>query len=300
MNPSSSTDRRRQRGWIAPLARRAAAGGTLAAAIVAAGPGEARAWGLEAHRIITGEAAERLPPDVAAFFASVAEEMTELSLEPDTVLKSRDRKEQLSHFINLDSLDEPPFDSIPRDLEKARARFGEKRLRKNGTLPWRVHKVFRDLRSAMKRGDRERTLREAGYLAHYLGDLFQPLHLTKNYDGEETCNAGIHKAFEAEMVERRPEAYRKAVSRGEGAVEVIDPIPRRIFQWMRETYPLVDRILEADTSALSSLKREGRDYYDSMDRLAGPIAERQMSAAANAVASLWYTAWIRAGKPDLE
>ena len=261
--------------------------------------GDARGWGFSAHRIVTETAVERMPPDVASFFKGSARRLSDLSLEPDTILKARDEEEGRRHYINLDALAPHPFDAIPREYGEAQAAFGEERVRRGGTLPWRIGNVVKDLTAAMRRKNAPEILKQAGYLSHYASEAFEPFHLTKNHDGQETCNLGIHDAFESEMIERFPAAFRENVRRGRAAVTGVERPVHQVFAWMREAYPLVQRVLDADSSALKALKTEGRDYFEELNRLAGPIAERQLSMAANATASLWYTAWVDAGKPAL-
>ena len=41
---------------------------------------------------------------------------------------------------------------------------------------------------------------KAGTLAHYIGDLSQPLHVTENHDGAMTNQKGIHSFFEDTVV----------------------------------------------------------------------------------------------------
>ena len=41
----------------------------------------------------------------------------------------------------------------------------------------------------------------AGVMAHYIGDLSQPLHDTKNYDGQLTGQPGIHAFFETTNID---------------------------------------------------------------------------------------------------
>lgn len=263
--------------------------------------GAAFPWGLLAHRIVTEAACGRMPPDVAPYYLGISGRVQELSLEPDTVLRARDTagEEARRHFINLDAYEPWPFAGIPREYDDAKSRFGESRVKKNGLLPWRIGNVLRDLVASMRRKDPQGIALQSGYLSHYVADSYQPLHLTLNHDGQGSCNLGIHHAFEAEMIERQAQRYRGAVMRARGSVAAIQHPVNAVFNRMRDDYPLAARIMEADTSALHGLKNEGKDYWEELDRLAGPIAERQMSAAATAVASLWYTAWLDAGRPRL-
>lgn len=264
------------------------------------GGGEALAWGLAGHRIITAEAAARMPPEAGTLFETGAARLQEASLEPDAVWKGRDgAEERVRHYINLDALAEPPFSGFPRTRREAESRFGAETVRRNGVLPWRVTEMLAELEKAMRGGSRDRVLSAAGWLAHYAADLFEPLHLTSNFDGQKTCNQGIHKAFETELIESRREAYARAVARGKRAVEIIADPEGSILEWMRTSYGLVDKVLAADSASVRAMKEGHADYWESLDRRAGPIAQRQMSAAANAVASLWYTAWDAAGRPEL-
>jgi hypothetical protein len=257
------------------------------------------AWGLTGHEIVTREAVRRLPPALAPFYGSAADLLVEKSYEPDTVLKDRDPREPRRHYINLDELEEPPFDDLPPTHEEAEERYGEERLSGAGTLPYRVKKMMAELTQAMRSGEREAIVRSSGYLSHYVADAHQPLHLTSNFDGQKTCNAGIHDAFESGMIERFASKYGTSIRQRNANVTVVRDPFRRLLRHMQRAYLLVQEILDADTAALEALKTQGEDYFENLDRQAGSIAEQELSSAANLVASLWQTAWVRAGKPEL-
>ncbi len=259
----------------------------------------ALAWGLKGHEIVTREAVRRLPQALAPFYESAADLLVEKSCEPDTVLKNQDPEESRRHHINLDELGEPPFDDLPPTYEEAKERYGVERMREAGTLPYRIKKMMVELVQAMKSGEREAIVRSSGYLSHYVADAHQPLHLTSDFDGQESCNAGIHDAFESGMIERFASKYRAAIGQEDGSVTVVRDPFRRLLRHMQRAYPLVQEILDADTAALKALKTRGEDYFENLDRQAGSIAEQEFSEAANLVASLWETAWARAGKPEL-
>jgi len=251
--------------------------------------------------VITESAAQRVSGPAADFFRRAGRRLSDASVEPDTILRGHDRsgEEPRSHFINLDAYEPFPFAGIPRQIEDAEARYGRDAVARNGTLPWRIAGVLKDLAGAMRRGDGARIVTNAGYLSHYVGDAYQPLHLTVHHDGEGACGEGIHRAFEAVMIERSLPRYRDAVLRGRAAVEAIDHPVAFLLDRMRESYPLAERILEADRDATRGMRKDGRDYWEELDRRAGPIAERQMTSAAATVAALWHAAWVDAGRPDL-
>jgi hypothetical protein len=279
-----------------PIARFALAAATLLGLSTGAGFG----WGLLGHRIITREAVERLPEELSRVMVAAAERLEERSLDPDTILRERDEEEGARHFIHVDAPGERSSDELPEEHVQALRRYGRDSLRRDGSLPWRIQEVLRDLEEAMRAGDRPGIERLAGFLSHYVADLHQPLHLTANHDGQESRNPGIHKAFESRLIERYLSWYRKAIRRHRAVVGEIEHPFELIRAAIREGYPLVEGILAADTAARSSLEREGRDYLEALQERAGPIAEKQMSAAASAIAAFWYTAWVRAGKPALD
>ncbi len=261
-------------------------------------PDTAFGWGLAAHRIVTEAAVEKVPADAAAYFRKMSARLSDASLEPDTVLRAQDpNTEGRRHYINLDALAAYPFETIPREYEDAQSLYGEHKLKKEGLLPWRIAGVLKDLTAAMRRKDAHSVATQAGYLAHYVADSRQPLHLTMNHDGEATCNQGVHQAFESEMIERSAARYRDAVRRSRATVAAVERPLRALFAQMRDDFPLAERILEADTAAMLALKRDGKDYWEELERRAGPVAERQLAASAASVASFWYTAWLEAGKP---
>jgi hypothetical protein len=258
------------------------------------------AWGLTGHEIVTREAVRRLPPALAPFYESAEDLLVRKSHEPDTLLKDRDPRETRRHHINLDVLEEPPFEALPPTHEKAEERYGEEELREAGTLPYRIKKMMAELTQAMRSGERDAIVTSSGYLSHYVADAHQPLHLTSNFDGQMTCNAGIHDAFESGMIERFASKYAASIKQRNVSVAVVRDPFRRLLRHMQRAYPLIREILDADTAALKALKTRGEDYFESLDRGSGSIAEQELSAAANLVASLWQTAWVRAGKPKLQ
>ena len=196
---------------------RIAAGALVAALVLGRGAPEARAWGYIAHRLVVEDAAAAVPEPLRSFFASRTGRLSDLSLEPDTVLKPADSEEGSHHFFNLDLLVENPTlaRDMPGDLEAARRRYGTERLARAGILPWWIADRTAALARAMRDGDGEAVLVLSGHLSHYAADLHQPLHLTRNFDGLETHNDGIHMAFERFLIEKRRDAFRPSTRDGE-------------------------------------------------------------------------------------
>ncbi|MGH9432698.1 MAG: hypothetical protein ACRD3T_14240, partial [Terriglobia bacterium] len=58
-------------------------------------------------------------------------------------------------------------------------------------------------------------------------------------------------------------------------------------------------VFAADRKAVSGLNYFDPRYFSRFCALAGPLAEKRLEDAASFVGSLWYTAWVKAGSPDL-
>jgi len=270
-------------------------------AAIGAATGPAGAWGFVAHRIVAENAVGTLPPELAAIYAPEASRVSDASIEPDTLLRAREKEvESRRHFIDLDRLDRPPFDRIPRDEDAARRLYGDRKLERAGLLPWRVLKMRNALRDAFRAGDLSRVLTLSGWLSHYVADACQPLHTTSNYDGQRTGNTGVHAAFETDMIDRRKAAYRleSEPSRPVSFGPIADP-RALIFEVILESHRGVDPILEADTAAVLAVKKQRADYYERMEALAGTIARGRLTRAVELTARFWYDAWQEAGRPRL-
>jgi hypothetical protein len=85
---------------------------------------------------------------------------------------------------------------------------------------------------------------------------------------------------------------------------IADPLSF-IFEVALNSYQFVDDILTADTKSKKLQKTYRRrtdydkEYYAALYAEVGGLAEKQISSAASAIASFWYSAWNEAGKPPL-
>ena len=48
------------------------------------------------------------------------------------------------------------------------------------------------------------------------------------------------------------------------------------------------------------MKVYSKEYTEAYDKLLDGMVERRMREAIITIGSLWYTAWVNAGKPDLQ
>ncbi|MGD8237126.1 MAG: hypothetical protein PVH68_01120 [Armatimonadota bacterium] len=258
-------------------------------------------WGPEAHKIATSTACDVLRGSIGQFFKDNREFLLDHCNEPDDwAYDGKHPEERYQHYIDLDLVAPYPFDDIPRDYAKFEAKLKEKELTVAdvGRVPWRIEERYRQLTGAFREKDWEKVKHIASHLAHYVEDASQPLHSTKNYDGQFSGNRGVHGRFEADMIRHYLDEYSDlSGARGAGAF-IKEPV-EFAFQVLIDSYVYVDNIMRADTQAHRFGETYDAAYYERLHGHVGWIAKRRLGDAATAVASLWLSAWIEAGKPEL-
>lgn len=268
-------------------------------------------WGFWAHKEINKRAVHVLPKGLKEFFLKHREYVTEHAIDPDIRRSRGDTLEPYYHYLDIDYYGVYPFNELPRQYDAAVAKFGADTVLKQGVLPWRIAAYTDSLADAMRRNDEQRILHFAADIGHYVADAHVPLHTIVDYDGVRRGQKGIHKRWESELTERFGSAYRFPTS---GAVYLNDPL-KSAFDIILESYTYADSVFEADRKAVQtapgaktvkSIRRDGdtvfvysEGYYEALKKFDVGLAERRMQKAVVAVASYWYTAWVRAGKPAL-
>ncbi len=190
--------------------------------ILAFTPVLAFAWGKRGHQII-GETAAILVSEEpqGKFLRDHSYDLGYYSNVPDLIWKrpSTYGEEWTNHFMNLEHFEaafagkkdiKDPFALSRKEFE---SKFPEIKVT-SGRAYWRIRelaenleKITQDLKKLKEpKGKKRQELQAkwlvtAGTLAHYIGDLSMPLHMTENYDGQHTGQKGIHSYFEQEMTE---------------------------------------------------------------------------------------------------
>ena len=105
----------------------------------------------------------------------------------------------------------PRGGQIPKDIDALIKKFGTKNVLINGTAPWRMQQMAILLVTTLKRKDVSpvEVLQVAATLGHYVGDLGNPLHVTKDYDGQSIGENGLHSFFEGTSVNAIPDSSSK-------------------------------------------------------------------------------------------
>ncbi len=212
--------------------------------------------------------------------------------------KGQDAEELSRHFIDLELYGEFPFSDFDPDYDQLVRRFGKETVEKNGTILWAAQRTFAHLVDAFQRQDLEQILLYSADLSHYVGDLHQPFHTTENHDGQLTGQLGIHSRFESDLVN----FYLEQVTFSKAAPTDLGPVMGKLQDVAVESYQWVDPVLLADERVVSELGGDRKQYPDQyfkrMFHEVGEVLGDRLNQAAYRVASLWWMAWEKAGKPD--
>lgn len=255
-------------------------------------------WGADGHRFINRAAVRFLPPAMARLIA----DSTFLSQHGPDADWRRDAQdtslttEATRHYIDID--DYPDMRAFPHDHGAAVALYGWTRVKENGVLPWATVWTYDSLVARLRRNDWNAALQAAADLGHYVADAFQPLHTTKNYDGQNTGNGGIHSRYESTML--NAQHYLSALAVSPDSVRYIADPTAYMFDIVLHSLGLVDTLLRADTRAKQVSGWNGSGgvpdtYYAALWSFTRSVTLDQMQRAAQALANLWYSAWIDAG-----
>jgi hypothetical protein len=248
------------------------------------------AWGERAHEMVNAAAVEALPEPLRSYFRTRKVYLVEHSIDPDRLAR-HDPQQRPHHFTEIDAYDSFPFTSFQHKfvLERIKASLALK----HGDSIWQIEAHTLQMAEALRRRRWKEADEAAIFAAHYAVDLTQPLHTVTNFDGQLTGQAGIHARFEIGLVNALAEGW------------VFHPAPAgfcsdlraRIFQELIQSYSYRDVVFSSDRIAVRGRKYSDAEYSLAFNQLAGPLARKRLEAAAAFVGSLWYTAWVRAGKP---
>ncbi|TJZ62863.1 hypothetical protein FAZ15_00705 [Sphingobacterium olei] len=266
-------------------------------------------WGFYAHKQINENAAYTLPASLAQFYKKHVKTITEKAVDADKRCYI-DTLEGPRHYIDLDRYDDGT-DSIPIHWSKAVAKFTERQLLANGVVPWQIWRTYQNLVNAFKERDNNRIIRFSADLGHYVADAHVPLHTTSNYNGQFSDQIGIHAFWET----RLPEMFSHEYDYFVGVATYIEDPLQLGWQIIKESNALVDSVLNIEKE-LSKTTKEAEQksyitrnnqltlnysdtYATSYHRALNGMVERRFRSSIYYVGSLWYSAWIDAGQPNL-
>jgi hypothetical protein len=186
---------------------------------VAALASPARAWFTVGHAKVARAAVRALPPEVPRFFRDGAFTVGEAAVDPD-LFKDRNlvalrAAEDPQHYLDWELIEgmQLPADRWLFTEQVLQRRVDPKDL---GVLPYSLLEAVQRLTTTFAEyrkypedvAIQQKALVYAGWLAHYGGDLEQPLHTTIHHDGralpdKSSPKTGIHQLVDG-LFERVP------------------------------------------------------------------------------------------------
>jgi hypothetical protein len=271
-------------------------------------------WGFYAHRQINELAIYTLPPEMFAFYKANLNFLREHAVDPDKRRYSVVGEAQ-KHYIDIDHycVGEgcDPFENMPRRWYDAVEKFSEDTLQAYGIAPWNISLMVTKLTTAFEENRLDRILRLSAEIGHYIGDAHVPLHTTENYNGQLTNQKGIHGFWES----RLPELFDGNYDFFVGKAKYVDSPLNATWDVIEQSHHALDSVLrfEAELNATwpsdkkyvyaergqAIIKTYSEEYSAAYHDMLNGQVERRMQQAVVFLGSIWYTAWVNAGQPDL-
>jgi len=250
-------------------------------------------WGGTGHRKISQASGLSFNIEMAQFNTWIVF-LTSHASDAD-YRKSSDPTEGVKHYIDIDNYNEFIITGrIPQTLDSAVAIYGASFVNYNGVLPWATITTFDSLKSCFERRDWDKAMFFAADLGHYVADGHMPLHITKNYDGRDSGNSGIHSRYESTMINAYISQF---IYEGQETVEIQD-VNKYIFDYLYSSYVFVDSVLLADDDAKKvNSNTYSTEYKQALWNETKGFTIPLFSNASHAISELIYTAWLQAGSP---
>jgi hypothetical protein len=252
-------------------------------------------WGYQGHYKISSKAAQSFTPEMEQFMAwSVV--LAEHASDADA-RKDIDPGEEVRHYIDIDNY--PGFlagGRIPQTYDSVVALYGEAFVIGQGVLPWATIRTYDSLVASFARFDWEKAVLFASDLGHYIADAHQPLHITRNYNGQYTNNYDIHSRYETVMIN----AFNSQIDYPGDGISLVGNVNDYIFSYIYSNYKYVDSIMLADTYAEALAgNHSSYTYKAALWEKTGNFTIGLFRNASRSLAELIYSAWVDAGKPDM-
>ncbi len=286
--------------------RRAARTLAAAACVALWGAPPVFAWLTEGHRRVGVAAVEAAGPELPAFFLAGAATVGHAAVDPD-LWKNRELTElrageEPSHYLDGERL--PPGE-LPPTRTAYLSWIGTLglELADVGTLPYSVIEGTQRLALCFAEHRRwpdnphirSKCLVYAGWLAHYAGDLVQPLHTTIHHDGWALPGGGsplvgFHLQIDA-LLERSP--YDPSSALAGLAPARFEDLRAGVLAELDASHALVDRVYR-----LQPLFEKGRAAWAEPEVAA--FACDRYGAATLFLARLFRTAWAMSAEVELQ
>lgn len=252
-------------------------------------------WGEKGHQKINGSASQFFPAKLNNY-KGWSEKLSEHGSDADN-RKKNDRTEGVKHYIDIDAYqDFVEKHQIVESKDDAFNKYGKDFIMKNGTLPWVTDSTYKVLVLQFRSKEWAKAVLTAADLGHYVGDGHMPLHLTLNYDGKLTGQAGIHSRYESKMINQ----YVDQITVNRSRTRKINNVSRYVFDYIYDNYQYKDSLLNADKAAYEKANHEYNDlYYQTLWSQTQKFTNKLIAGSSKSLAELIRMAWIEAGRPPL-
>ena len=201
---------------------------------------------------------------------------------------------------------------MPRKWKEALAKYGEDSLMAYGIAPWNIEAMLSRLTSAFKERDLRKIMKTSADLGHYIADAHVPLHVNSNHNGQFTHQKGIHAFWESRVPELLAEKeFDFFIGKAQYIQNPADFIWKRVLESAKAADSVLsfERLLTLkfpDDKKYAFEEKNGkvmRQYSSAFaiayNKMLNGMVERRMRQSIFSIASLWYTAWVNAGQPNL-
>ncbi|HEX2961308.1 MAG TPA: S1/P1 nuclease [Ignavibacteriales bacterium] len=251
-------------------------------------------WGWDGHKKINENTTAFFPKEMYQFTSWNAY-LSQHAGDADN-RKHSDPNESKKHFIDIDIYSE--FNTtgrIPENYQTIVKTYGTSFVEKQGILPWATITTFDSLKSALQRKDWTKSQFFAADLGHYVGDGHMPLHITKDYNGRNGVQIDIHYRYD-DIAKYLPTQIIFAPE----TAQYVSDVSRFVFDYLYANNRYVDSVYYADSIAIKKTNGQANSaYYNYFWENGKGYTNMLFNRAAKSLASLIYTAWVNAGKPQL-
>jgi hypothetical protein len=258
-------------------------------------PSSVFAWGGRVHMDINRAAAGAVPEEMAAWGA-YAKVLSRYSIQPD-LWKEADKTESARHYLDAERYRDIGISNLPAEYALVAERSARRVNPGDGILPWVIVEAERNLSRAMASNDWALAARWAAALGHYVADIHQPLHTTDKFDDGNPPGTGIHPRWEEAM----PKIFWRLSMLEPAPAAYVSNVWPAVLGWVGDAHGRFEDIYAADIEARKAGRDnvESRAYYAALWDRTRELFVSQANRAATDLASLWYTAWVDAGRPAI-
>lgn len=269
-------------------------------------------WGFLVHKTVNQTAIYQLKGDLREFFFKNKEYLVQHAPRPD-IRRNTDSTEHPKHFIDLEPFGDSSAWKMPFSWDEAVKTYTKDSLLKYGFVPYVIHDLTKKLTEAFRQKNKDSILFYATDLGHYISDANVPLHTSINYDGQLTGQDGLHSLWESFIPDIELNNYNL---RGNRKARYLKDTDAAIWEAIRRAHLLLPAILNKEKEVSKNfteaakfktenrrgkqVKRFTREFAMAYANSLKPTINEQLIHSANLIADFWYTAWVNAGKPDME